>query len=355
MRNLNIIITGAGAPGITGTLYSLKNNYDNRKIRTIGTDIQSNVIGKYILDGFYQINRPEIENEFINDLLRICKLENIDFILPQVTEELQTLSKNLSVFENIGVRVAVNNSNSLNIANNKYLIIKEGSKCNIPVPKIRLVTSLKEFNIALEQLDYPEKPIVCKPTIGSGMRGFRILMEDIDKYNAWINEKPYNAYISKNEMIDLLNNHNFPELILMEYLPGDEYSVDALTLNGRSYATIPRLRAQIRNGITFHGIVEKNENIIEYSNRLIDRLKLNYAIGFQFKKDKQGIPKLIECNPRIQGTMILSTLAKCNIIYSVIKILSEEELPKFDINWHTQFLRYWGGISITENEIDKII
>ena len=43
MDDLNILITGAGAPGIKGTLYSLKNNFDNRQINTIGTDAREEV------------------------------------------------------------------------------------------------------------------------------------------------------------------------------------------------------------------------------------------------------------------------------------------------------------------------
>ena len=44
-------------------------------------------------------------------------------------------------------------------------------------------------------------------------------------------------------------------------------------------------------------------------------MDLRYAFGFQFIGDK-----LLECNPRVQGTMIASTYAGCNIIYSAVKM-----------------------------------
>ena len=49
-RPIAVIVTGAGAPGIQGTLYSLKQNYDNRSFHVIGTDINDFVVGKYLCD-----------------------------------------------------------------------------------------------------------------------------------------------------------------------------------------------------------------------------------------------------------------------------------------------------------------
>lgn len=51
-RPIAVIVTGAGAPGIQGTLYSLKQNYDNRSFHVIGTDINDFVVGKYLCDEF---------------------------------------------------------------------------------------------------------------------------------------------------------------------------------------------------------------------------------------------------------------------------------------------------------------
>jgi carbamoyl-phosphate synthase large subunit len=106
----------------------------------------------------------------------------------------------------------------------------------------------------------------------------------------------------------------------------------------------------IRSGITFEGVVENNEEIIEYSKSLSEKLGLEYAFGFQFKMDENNIPKLLESNPRVQGTMVLSTFAGANIIYGAIKKALGEDVPDFDVKWGTRLIRYWGGISIHKNE-----
>jgi carbamoyl-phosphate synthase large subunit len=68
---------------------------------------------------------------------------------------------------------------------------------------------------------------------------------------------------------------------------------------------------------------------------LAHELDLKYAFGFQFKGGK-----LLECNPRVQGTMMASTFAGANIIYSAVKYALGEEVPEFNIDWDSRVLRY---------------
>ena len=350
MDDVNVIVTGAGAPGIIGTIYSLRNNYDKRKIKLVGTDIKDGVIGKYLMNSFHVVPKPN-EREFIDKFLEICKREDIDVILPQVTNELEVFSRNKSRFEKIGVKVGVSNHDGLRIANNKFLLTRLAERIACSVPKFTLVKSLDEFEDVLPSLGYPEKPVAIKPPVSRGMRGLRIIEENKDKFDLWINEKPTGVYLTKKEFENIFEDKEFPELMVMEYLPGEEYTVDALAMNGKPFVIIPRKRLQIRSGITFQGITEEHEKIIKYSNTLIKELKLSYAFGFQFKLDENDEPKLLECNPRIQGTMVMATFANTNIIYSAVKLLLNEELPSFKVRWGTKLIRYWGGISVIDDKM----
>jgi carbamoyl-phosphate synthase large subunit len=130
----------------------------------------------------------------------------------------------------------------------------------------------------------------------------------------------------------------------MEFLPGKEYSVDVLSSKQSVYAVVPRSRDLIRTGITFNGTVQKRDDIIEYSKKIVAETGLEFACGLQFKDDCEGVPKIIESNPRIQGTMVLSTLAGANIIYGAAKLALKENVPQFSIRWGTKLFRYWGGI-----------
>ncbi len=153
-------------------------------------------------------------------------------------------------------------------------------------------------------------------------------------------EEPTSLYMRMQSLQDILGD-NFPELVVMEYLPGKEYTVDVLRGKKDCYI-IPRTRDLVRSGITFNGSLEMNTGIIEYSKIISEKLNLNYCFGFQYKLDDNGDPGIIESNPRIQGTMIMSTLAGANLIYAAVKLLLEEDLPEFEIDWTSKFYRYLG-------------
>jgi carbamoyl-phosphate synthase large subunit len=346
MDALKILITGAGAPGIKGTLYSLQNNFDNRGIETIGTDIKGGVIGKYLCDQFYQIKSPD-NHQYLFDLLKICENENVDVILPQNTAELSILSTNRDQFEKLGTKVVVSGKKSIEFANDKHKLMKLAKEVGVPTATHFLVNTYDELLKKSNQLGWPEKPVVIKPPVSNGMRGVRIIDESIDLKNMLYNEKPTNIFTKMDYLEDILGD-SFPPLLVMEHLPNEEYTVDIL--ESSTPIVIPRLRKVIRSGITFEGVVENNEEIIEYSKSLSEKLGLEYAFGFQFKMDENNIPKLLESNPRVQGTMVLSTFAGANIIYGAIKKALGEDVPDFDVKWGTRLIRYWGGISIHKNE-----
>ena len=81
---------------------------------------------------------------------------------------------------------------------------------------------------------------------------------------------------------------------------------------------------------------------------------LKYCFGFQFKYDINNIPKILECNPRVQGTMVFSTMMGANLIYSSLKSCLGEDIPEFVLHWETKLLRYWGAIGVNDKSITKI-
>lgn len=351
MDDVTVLITGAGAPGIKGTLYSLEKNFDGRKIKTVGTDIKEDVIGKYLCDKFYQIPRPSARG-YLMQLLFICKKENVDVLLPQNTAELLVLAEHKKDFENIGTKVAVSDRQSIEIANNKYKLMKIANEIGIPTPEFYLVDTFDDLLEYAKRLGWHEKPVVVKPPVSNGMRGLRIIDESIDLKGMFYSEKPTGVYLKMDNLKEILGS-SFPSLIVMEYLPKEEYTVDVL--KAETLTVIPRKRDSIKSGITFNGTVEKNEEIIKYSKKLSGEVGLRYAHGFQFKLDKNNTPKLLESNPRIQGTMVLATFAEANVIYGAVKYALGERVPEFDIKWGTKIMRYWGGIGVTEEMVSGVL
>lgn len=341
---LRLLITGVGAPGIMGTVYSLKNNCDKRKIYLVGTDINVDAVGKYFCDRFYNLPAANDEDNYLEALLKICIKEKIKVVIPQNTRELLILAGNTQKFIDIGTQVLVSSFEAIKNANDKYELMKICKTCGVPVADFMLAADSKKLDNAVKELGWPEKKIVVKPPSSNGQRGVRIIDEKRDLKKAFYNEKPSSLYTTLNDLKKVLGS-TFPELIVTEYLPGEEYTVDVIR-KGKLMTVIPRKRDLIRSGITFNGSVENNLEIINYSKKLAENLNLEYCFGFQFKLDENNIPKILESNPRVQGTMVLSTIAGANIIFSSVKLLLGEKIPEFNIDWNSKIFRYWGGVGL---------
>ncbi|MGB8490974.1 MAG: ATP-grasp domain-containing protein [Bacteroidales bacterium] len=341
LKSIRVFITGAGAPGAPGIIKSLR-KVRERTIKVFGGDANLGTsVGAGLLDKAFQIPIAE-SPEYIDKVLDICKNEKIDVVIPLVTRELMVFARNKKLFAQNGIYVSVSDPEAILIANNKYLLMKFCRENEIPVPEFHLARSLDEFREAAVRLGYPKNKICFKPPVSNGLRGFRIIDEEHDRLYSLLYEKPNNIYIGLDEFISICDSgKSFPDLIVMEYLPGDEYSVDVLADDGKFFSAIPRSRDHIKMGISFVGTVIDDKEIAEYSRRIVEGLKLNGNIGLQFKRDLNGIPKIIESNPRVQGTIVLCTAAGENMVYEAVKIGIGEKPDKPEINWGVKMIRYW--------------
>lgn len=346
MKSVKVLITGCGAPGIAGTVYSLRKNYDQRNIKIIGTDVNKEAVGQHLCDGFYQIAPARDTRKYLNQITEICRKEQIDVFLPLNTLELPILADNLAIFQEIGTRVLVSSKKAIETANNKFELMQKCEGLGIPVGRFQKVSDFESLKQYAVSLGWPHKSVVVKPPVSNGSRGVRCITEVKDRKKSFFEEKPNSLFSSMDELYHILGDR-FPELIITEYLPGDEYTIDALRV-GDHTTVIPRKRSSIRSGITFAGETVNDTEQIEHTRRLSEALDLEHCFGFQFKQDENGQLKILECNPRIQGTMVLSTVAGANIIYSSVKAAMGEPLPGLDINWNTKLLRYWGAVGVTD-------
>lgn len=350
-KSVNVLVTGAGAPGIKGTIFSLKNNYDDRKIIVIGTDMKEDVVGSHICDKFRVIPPAKNADDYLEVLLQVCKKDKVDVLLPQNTLELEILANNIDKFEKIGTKVVTASKSSIDIANDKYLLMQTCKKLGIPVGKFHKVNNFDDLISKAKDLGWPSENVVVKPPVSNGMRGVRIISEFINSKKMFYEEKPNSLFTKMDDLKTILGDE-FPELIVTEFLPGEEFTVDVFKDN-ENITVIPRVRHEVRSGITFSGEVVKHDDLITYCKLISNELNMENCYGFQFKLDKNNIPKILESNPRIQGTMVLATIANANIIYASVKKALGEEIPIFNIKWGTKFLRYWGGVGIN-NEITII-
>lgn len=349
---LNILITGAGAPGIQGTIYSLKENYDGRTVRLTGTDMNDAAAGRFLTDAFHTIPAARDTERYLERMLELCRRGGIDVLVPQNTMELQTLSRHKALFNDIGTQILVSDADAIAVANDKHRLFDRAKACGVPTSGYGVCSDFEGLAKLVETLRGDGGLAVVKPPLSNGSRGVRIIDSHRDRKKDFYCEKPGSLYTSLDELHAILGD-TFPELLVMEYLPGAEYTVDVFRTEGR-FCAIPRKRETIKSGITFTASLEKDERMIAYSEKLAEACGLTLCFGFQYKLSDPGAPILLESNPRVQGTMVMSTFCGANIIYSSVKALLGEAVPDFAIDWNTKLYRYWGAIGVHGNDFVRI-
>jgi len=352
---LTVLLTGSGAPGTSGTVYCLRAPQVSRKITILGSDIRSHTVGRYFVDRFFTLPAPE-EAGYLERLVDIITSERVKVIVPQTTREIEVLSRDRDRLLTLGTGVVVSGPKAVDTANCKYNILKACEKAGVPTPRYRLCRGVVELDAALNWLGYPEVDAVVKPRRGSGMRGLRVLSEKPISAASFLQDKPRGERMRREDFLTVFSDEFFEDMLVTEYLPGDEYTVDAFR-NQQGCLAIPRLRRSIRSGISFESRVEMRADLIGHSRALAELIDLQYCFGFQFKCDAAGTPRMLEANPRVQGTMVTACFAGFNMIHAaVMEAVGEPvSLEGVDIKDGTEFLRYWGGLGVYGgNVLDRI-
>jgi carbamoyl-phosphate synthase large subunit len=339
MRKINVLMTGGGAPGAPGIIKCL---LQAEWINLLIADTDEEASGRFIHSDFVQLPKATDE-QFVEEVLRICREHRIEVVLPLVTRELFPLSRAKAHFAAEGIRILVSTPKSIDIANNKAACYQYLEQQGIPVPRFHIVHTKEDFIHAAYELGHPQQDFCFKPSIANGSRGFRVVSDSIDESSQLFDQKPYNTYIAYPIALSILSAKPFPELLVTEYLPGEEYSVDCLAREGKAHLVVPRLRTRMINGISVKGVFVKEEGIIEYCTRIIEAIGLHGNIGIQVKKRESGEPLLLEINPRVQGTIVAGLGAGVNLPLLAVK--QELGMPieqhEVCVAWGTKFSRYW--------------
>jgi carbamoyl-phosphate synthase large subunit len=341
----SVLITSVDNQAVVGTVYSIREAFYSK---IIGIDRKEKTIAQHMVDVFVRCLGDD--DVYINRIKTLVKKYGVTVIVPHSIRDRLLLMKEKQYFEEQGVIILSSSIASIELAENKDRFAELCKEIGIPIPKQYIASTDTELLKYAKRLGYPKRKVIVKPVISHGSRGFRILNEKLDLKTTFYTQRAESTQTTIQGLLDILGT-DFPSLIVSEYLPGKEYSIDCLRHeNGDYFYALPRTRDIVRMGVCFAGHMKYDEQLISYARKLSDAMELTTVFGFQFKKDGKGQYKIIECNPRIQGSMVASTLAGANLIGASLQYLLKGKRSEFDIDWDFEFYRTLGGIGIGEKK-----
>ncbi|MSP57443.1 MAG: ATP-grasp domain-containing protein [Flavobacteriaceae bacterium] len=334
------IPSGAGAPGFAGIIRCLR---EQISWRIIAGDTNPLAYGQALADVFMQMPASNDESLFIDEVIAVCNKEKVNIVLPITTRELEILAINSDRIQKAGAQLLLSSAQALSIANNKGKLYEFVQKLHLPIPEYRIVSDAAAFEKASIELGIKSRELCFKPVLGNGSRGFGRMVSFQQNQTNWMDQKAGILPLTLGEWLQRLPKHWEMPLLLSRYLPGIEYSVDMLCNQGKTLLCIPRTRDKMIGGISVAGKFEQNFGLIAFCIQLAEALHLHGPIGMQWKEDQQGVPHLLEINPRLQGTTSAVALAGLNIPVLAIQMLLGRPSSQTVSNgvWGKKFVRFW--------------
>lgn len=341
VKNITILLTGAGAPGAPGIIKCFR-SVKEREIRIVGVDMNPFPSGRALVDAFYPAPSAS-SDDFISSVLDICLQEKVDVVVPIVTRELMKFAEAKSRFKDQGILISVLDKDILGIVNDKLNLLEALKEHGIQTPQFKVIEDVSELRLACEELGYPDKPVCIKQTQGNGSRGIRFIDKSKSRYDLFLNEKPNSMYISYEEMeLTLKERDSIPKLLVMEYLPGQEYSVDLLVERGRTIFSVGRYNSKVISSIPVECTLEYRKDVIDMSEAISSAMRLTGNIGLDFRYDVDNKPQIMEINPRLTATIVTPAAAGVNMPYLGIKQLLGEPFEVHDIDYDgVRMVRRW--------------
>lgn len=264
----------------------------------IGSSELNYSVLKEVCDEWHSEPKEAKDEEYVNFCLDFCKKHNVDIFVPY--RNLVIISKFKNRFEELGIKVLVDNYDVVSLLNNKQTAY-DYFKNIITVPDYYVVETLDEFINAYNALEKKFNRVCFKFIRDEGGKSYRLIDNNRKGYADLF--KKQSSCITLNNVVEALSEkEKFPPIMIMPYLEGDEISVDCLkTENG--IIMIPRIK-----GNTRFETVRFDEEIIQMCSLIYDKLNIECPCNIQFKY-KGGIPYFLEINTRMSGGTHMTCMA----------------------------------------------
>jgi len=233
--------------------------------------------GKYVYESYIP-GVPFVDDDrFLSELNNIIEKYGIDFIVPAHDSVVLKLAEAKATGK-INVRVVTSPYKTCKIARSKsdtYRTLK--NVVNVP----------KMFE-SVTNVGVKDFPVFLKPDVGQGSKGVHIAND----------RSSLELIVAKN-----------PDLLILEMLPGDEYTVDCFTdRRGNLIFWEGRKRERTFGGISIGSSTVQDMDFGSMAQKINETLSFRGAWFFQVKLSKHQEPALLEIAPRIAGT---SGLVRC--------------------------------------------
>ncbi|GAA1237437.1 carbamoyl-phosphate synthase large subunit [Microbacterium phyllosphaerae] len=289
-----VLVTGAGGPAGVAVIRSLLRRSD---LEVFAADMDGWASGIYLVPSTHRrLVPPGRDEDFVPAISRMVAEDRLDLVISTVDVELIALAGRRD--ELAPAVLAAPSQDTLSVALDKLLLAE---RCEATGRTPRTVLAGADA-VAVDW----EFPVFAKPRQGAGSRGIRLVPD-----RAALEALPLDE-----------------GLIVQDYLPGEEYSVDVIAdAAGEVIAAVPRTRARVDSGVAIAGRTVHDPELEETAAAVAKAIGLVGVANVQLRRDREGRAVLLEVNPRFPGALPLTIAAGVDIPSLVADLFLGRELP----------------------------
>lgn len=289
-----VLVTGAGGPAGVAVIRSLLRRAD---LTVFAADMDGWASGLYLVPAEQRrLLPPGRDEDFVPALARFVAEDALDLVISTVDVELVAVAARRE--ELAPAVLAAPSAETLDIALDKLSLAE---RCAPTGFAPRTVLAGPEA----QGVDW-EFPVFAKPRQGAGSRGVRLVPD-----RAALDALPLDE-----------------GLIVQDFLPGEEYSVDVIAdADGNIVAAVPRTRARVDSGVAIAGRTVRDPELEDTAAALAQAIGLVGVANVQLRRDRSGRAVLLEINPRFPGALPLTIAAGVDIPSLVVDLFLGRELP----------------------------
>lgn len=294
-NNIRILFTGVGRRVELIQAFREAALILDQKLKIYGADSSASAPALAFCD-FGRIICQMKEEQYIDELLRICRDDAIDLVIPTIDTDLMVLSENKDEFDHAGIKVLVSSAEVIKICRDKNSTSKFFIDCGLKAPM-----PIHDWTKYTDGY-----PAFIKPKDGSS---------SIDAYKAE-NEDELKAFASR-----------ITDYMIQPFIDGTEYTVDIFVdFNGNPVFITPRIRLAVRAGEVLKTQINMDQKIIGECKKIISALHPCGPITVQLIRERETEDDyFIEINPRFGGGAPLSMKAGAKSAETLLLMLNENK------------------------------
>lgn len=276
---------------------------------------------RLVADSFY-LEPPDAEPDaYVEWLLTLCQERDFAWVWPQ--SRWSILLQHQTRFAAAGIRLILPcpDVDTLDDMQDKARAHIRLAAAGAPLPQTWTITTAEEFTEALATLNGAAWRVCVKPVQSIYGLGFRLIDDAKRPLDRFLNNDCFT--ISSAEFTDLLSAvAGQRSFLAMEYLAGDERSIDCLAQDGRLVRAIIR-----RKPTQAHGrwqLIEENPEGWDIALHTVAAFRLNGLVNVQTRErlhpDGRRQQCFLEVNPRMSGGIDMACQAGLNLPYWLLRL-----------------------------------